>query len=266
VSDQLIVAGFHRSGTSLVCQLLRRVGLFLGYELFGANFSNPYGHFEDVEVLKLHEQLLADNGRTWQVSAPFLPVVAGRHWREMRRILDQRNADHDLWGFKDPRVCSFLMLWKHLLPNAKVLLVYRHFSDSTYSLGQRHSTLLFRNEGSRHQHRRFWEEPDLALRMWLIHNEALLRFARAYPGDTLAVSWEMVRSGFPIAGAINERWGLGLDEAPEVFDPAVAGARPGKQPVSDRCLIPRVLATWQALERLGEQTERMMKEATVADG
>jgi hypothetical protein len=36
----LIVAGFHRSGTSLVCQLLDRAGLFLGYELVGFEPSN----------------------------------------------------------------------------------------------------------------------------------------------------------------------------------------------------------------------------------
>lgn len=268
MSDQLIVAGFHRSGTSLVCQLLQRAGLFLGYELFGANFSNPYGHFEDVEVLKLHEQILADNGQTWQVSTPFLPALTGHHWRELRRIVERRNAEHDLWGFKDPRVCSFMMVWKHLLPNARALLVYRHFADSTYSLGQRHSTLLFRNEGSRQLHRRFWEEPDFGLRMWLMHNEALLRFAHAYPEDTLAVSWEMVRSGFPVVEAIKERWGLGLNEAPVsgVFDPTVVDGRPGKQPVSDRRLIPRVEATWRVLQRLSEQTKRIMEEAPVAEG
>jgi hypothetical protein len=76
LSEQLIVAGFHRSGTSLVCQLLHRAGLFLGYDLMGAAFSNPYGHFEDTEVHHLHEQILADNGHTWMVSEPFLPVIA----------------------------------------------------------------------------------------------------------------------------------------------------------------------------------------------
>ena len=67
MSEQLIIAGFHRSGTSLVCQLLHRAGLFLGDELLGATFSNPNGHFEDAEVVELHERILADNGRTWRV-------------------------------------------------------------------------------------------------------------------------------------------------------------------------------------------------------
>ena len=266
MSDQLIVAGFHRSGTSLVCQLLHRAGLFLGYDLMGASFSNPYGHFEDTEIFDLHEQLLADNGQTWMISEPFLPVIAGYRWQEMERIIQRRNAEYNLWGFKDPRVCSFMMIWKHLLPNSRTLLVYRHFSDTTYSLGRRQSAeLLTKPTGPQRRYRRFWEEPDLALRMWLTHNEALLTFARTYPEDTLAVSMDMIQNGFPLIRAINRRWGFGLKEVAvaEIIDPTVTERRSGRQPVSDRRLIARVEATWRALEQLGGQTERTMEEATL---
>jgi hypothetical protein len=266
MSEHLIVAGFHRSGTSLVCQLLHRAGLFLGYDLMGATFSNPHGHLEDLEIVDVHDQILADNGHTWMVSEPFLPAITARHWRRMQEIIRRRDAEHGLWGFKDPRVCLFMMIWKYLLPDAKVLLVYRHFSDTTYSLGRRQSTELFsRPTGPQRVYRRFWEEPDLALRLWLTHNEALLTFARTYPEDTLALSLGMVQSAFPVVGAVNQRWGLSLREvsASEVFDPAATEMRPDKQPISDRRLVDRVEATWRALEQLGEQTRRTMEETTV---
>jgi hypothetical protein len=160
------------------------------------------------------------------------------------------------------------MIWKYLLPNAKVLLVYRNFSDTTYSLGRRQSAeLLSDPTGPPSLYRRFWEEPDLALRMWLTHNEALLTFARTYPEDSLVVSMEMVHNGFPVVGAINRRWGLRLEEAsiPEVFDPTVTERRPGRQPVSDRRLINRVDATWQALEQLRVQTAQSMEGTGVAE-
>src|SRR5918998_154478 len=268
VSDQLIVAGFHRSGTSLVCQLLHRAGLFLGYEMLGRRFSNPRGHFEDAEILDLHEQILADNGRTWLVGEPFLPIITEHHWRSMKRIVGRRNADHSLWGFKDPRVCLFLMIWKHLLPNAKVLLVYRNFSDTTYSLGRRQSAeLLSDPTGPPRLYRRFWEEPDLALRMWLVHNEALLTFARTYPEDSLVVSLEMVQNGFPVVVAINRQWGLGLEEvsASDIFDPTVTERQPGRQPISDKGLIDRIYAVRQALEQLSEQTARSIEGERVAE-
>src|SRR5918992_6042940 len=105
----------------------------------GATFSNPHGHFEDIQAYDLHQQILADNGRTWLVTEPFMPVITESHWQQMERFIQRRNAEHHLWGFKDPRVCLFVMIWKHLLPNAKVLLVYRHFSDAAYSLGRRQS-------------------------------------------------------------------------------------------------------------------------------
>ena len=267
-SSQLIVAGFHRSGTSLVCQVLHRAGLFLGYDVLGRRFSNPRGHFEDTEILALHEQMLADNGRTWLVSEPFLPIVTEHHWRRMEQIVRRRNADYSLWGFKDPRVCLFLMIWKHLLPNAKVLLVYRNFSDTAYSLGRRQSAeLLSDPTGPARLYRRFWEEPDLALRMWLTYNEAILTFARTYPRDCLVVSLEMIQDGFPVVEAVNCWWGLGLEEvsALEVFDASLTERRPGRQPLSDRRLIDRLDAAWVALEQLSEQTERIIEEARVAE-
>lgn len=266
MGGQLIVAGFHRSGTSLIGQLLQCAGLFLGDKLLEKHPSNPYGHFEDAEVVGLHDQILADNGLSWIVSEPFLPVINESHWRRMRQLIERRNAKHELWGFKDPRVCLFLTVWKHLLPGAKVLLVYRHFSDSTYSLHRRESTLLFSKRGPQPLHRRFWEEPDLALRMWLVHNKALLSFARVYPEDTLAVSFDMIRDGFPVVQAINRRWGLGLDDVPlsDVFDPTVTSQRRGRQPVSDRRLIDPVDATWRDLEGLSERAERMMRGNKVA--
>ena len=260
MSDQLIIAGFHRSGTSATARLLNRAGLFLGYELLEALPSNPYGHFEDREVVTLHNQLLADSEQTWMVGEPFLPVVSERRWQRMRQIIERRNTEQALWGFKDPRACLFLMLWKYLLPDAKVLIVYRHFSASTYSLGQRHSSDLFQGRGNELMHRRFWEEPDLALRMWLVHNKALLAFARAYLEDTLVISIDMIRDGFPLVWALNRRWRLGLMEVPiaEVFDPSVTTGRIDTQRVSDRGLIGETMATWQALESLSRRTERML--------
>lgn len=269
VSEQLVIAGFHRSGTSATAQLLQRAGLFLGYELLDALPSNPYGHFEDREIVRVHSQLLADNEQTWMVGEPLLPVIGAQRWQRMQGMIERRNSEHALWGFKDPRACLFLPAWKYLLPDMKVLIVYRHFSASTRSLGQRHSSDLFRGRGREVVHRRFWKEPDLALKMWLVHNKALLRFARAYPRDTLTVSIDMIRDGFPLCWVLNRRWRFGLKDVPtgEVFDSNVtAGRTTEKQPVSDRRLIGEVNATWKALEGLSRRAEKLLERGTTLVG
>lgn len=258
MNRQLIVAGFHRSGTSLVGQLLQTAGLFLGYELVGPNRSNPHGHFEDAEILDLHKRLLGDAGASWQVDEPLRPPIDAAREAELVGLIERRDRDHALWGFKDPRVCLFLDEWKTRLPEAKVLIVYRHCSETSESLARRHSDAIFRKGGGDELDRRLFEEPDLALRMWLVYNEALIAFAREHPQDVLAVSLDALHAGFPLVEAVNRRWKLGLDErsGPAVLDTAGRRARGGRQPVADPALIEPALATWEALEEIAAQTQR----------
>lgn len=259
MSTQLLVAGFHRSGTSLTAQILHHCGLFLGERLMGAHSTNPHGHFEDEEIVELHDEILADNGLTWQVTGPPPPVVDESRRSQMREIIQRRQAGHEVWGFKDPRVCLFLNTWKELLPEARVLVVYRSFVEVISSLHKRHTDGILQQRGRQDLHRRFWEERDLALRMWLTHNRALLGFARAYREDVMVVSFEMLRQGFPLIGALNERWSIGLSESPEadLFDPSLAPRADIRHPVSNEEIIGEALDTWEALERLSRQTKEL---------
>ena len=47
----LVVVGMHRSGTSLTTNWLQKCGLDIGAKLEGKEFSNPDGHFEDIDFL-----------------------------------------------------------------------------------------------------------------------------------------------------------------------------------------------------------------------
>jgi len=225
----LIVAGFHRSGTSAAARLLHQAGAHMGDELVGARLSNPFGHYEDVSVVRLHEALLSDNGRTWQVEDELLPAVAPGRWEEMRTFIISRQKGHPVWGFKDPRVCFFLQAWKHLLPESRVVVVFRHYAEAVASLHRREARLALAGEGPGDLPRRFWQVPALGLRMWLAHNRALLDFATAHPGDVLAVSFDALRAGTPLAAAAEARWGLGLRAVP-TFEAVQPGFPPAERP------------------------------------
>jgi hypothetical protein len=236
VSDVLLVAGFHRSGTSLVTRLLHQAGLFVGDTLLEPLRSNPYGHFEDSEVVTIHEQILQDNGMGWQVTQRWVPTVGSTRWQSIESLVRRRRAAHQFWGFKDPRLSLFLPLWKHVIPEARVLVVFRHYADCANSLERRHAEQLMDGFGPETIHRPFFEEPDLALRMWIAHNESLLSFAARYPDDVYAVSFETVRSGYPLVAALTKRWGLPFRATStlEVFDPTVTSDRTHPLPVADR--------------------------------
>jgi hypothetical protein len=97
--------------------------------------------------------------------------------------------------------------------------------------------------------------------MWLVHNNALLAFARTFPRDTMTVSLDMIRDGFPLVWALNRRWNLNLEDVPnaEVFDQSISMRRVRRQPVSDPELGKEVRGTWRSLEKLSGQTEMVLR-------
>lgn len=262
----LTVAGFHRSGTSLLTQLLHRAGLFVGDDLISEDTTNPYGHFEDWEFVRLHKALLADNGFTWQVDRPLLPYIAPDRWAHMAHLVERRGLSHTLWGFKDPRSCFFLPAWKHLIPDLKTIVIYRHWADSAYSLERRHASDLVEGKGPMELHRLFWERPDHALRMWVEHNRALVRYARTYPDDTLVVPLSALEQGLPIVDLVNAAWDVGLEPRStwEVFDPDALGRRPGRQPVMRNDTVAALEKTWHDLDDLAELSQARVQETAHA--
>ena len=78
-SVQIIVTGFHRSGTSMAMQSLKKAGVHIGDSQLVANLSNPDGLFEDVEAVKLHDRWLAPTGA--------VPINHPRSQRRMQTLV-----------------------------------------------------------------------------------------------------------------------------------------------------------------------------------
>lgn len=252
---QLIIAGFHRSGTSLLTQYLHGGGLFVGDRLLGAMPSNPYGHFEDRAFLELHRSILNSHGDDFQWDAPFAFHVSQAHWRRMKSLVVRRETAHADWGFKDPRVCLFMGHWKYLMPSARTVIVYRDPGDSVRSLESRHASGYFDGQGNADKHLRFFREPDHGLKLWDTYNRALVSFAEAHLDDCLVMPFTHLTSGVPVVDLLNERFGSTLTPPDTtVFDPSATHRRESSQRVHDPAVAERVATTWRALESLAERT------------
>jgi hypothetical protein len=253
---EVIVAGFHRSGTSSVTQLLHAAGLFVGDELIGALPTNPYGHFEDREVVRIHDRILLENGFNWQVAEDFVPKISPLRWRAMQDYVEHRRLEHRLWGFKDPRVCLFLPAWKHVLPDSKILITFRPVKDCASSLARRHAGEIFETTGPQEVHRKFFTIPDLAARMWLVYNRALVDFARHHPQDVLTVSFDGLLRGLPLTRLLRLAWGLPLREVPTftTLDPLATTKRGSRQPIADPNLATALDAVYEDLIELEQET------------
>ncbi len=254
---QLIVAGFHRSGTSMLTQLLVEAGLFVGDDLLGSMPSNPYGHFEDTEVLRIHRAILERNGTDWQWDAPFPFFIGEDHWNALVRFVRKRELKHRDWGFKDPRVCLFMGAWKYLLPDSKFVVVYRDPGECVRSMETRQAEDLFQDKGNAADHRRFFTEPDHGLRLWDTYNRALLSFVREHRDDCLVVSHDRLVRGYPVVRRINELLGASLADVPSsaVYDPSATSSRTAPQRYADEAVATRVRETWDALVSLSDVEE-----------
>jgi hypothetical protein len=124
----IVVAGMHRSGTSLISSVLTAMHVDMGHDTLGADRNNVRGYFEDIEFLELHRRILN------QCS----PNDEGGHpdwgWTENERLdrdsfkdfileakalLARRAENPGLWGWKDPRTSLLLDFWDALLDNGR---------------------------------------------------------------------------------------------------------------------------------------------------
>ncbi|QJX01931.1 hypothetical protein HML84_06000 [Alcanivorax sp. IO_7] len=61
-STTVIIAGMHRSGTSLTASLLKDAGVDIGDDLLPPAPDNQRGFFEDRGFQEFHEQVMAKGG------------------------------------------------------------------------------------------------------------------------------------------------------------------------------------------------------------
>ena len=125
----VVVFGSGRSGTSLLMQVLAKLGMRLSKELLGPHYENQDGFFEDVQIIELHKGLLSEIG-----SMPLLPLPDG--WIDSPAVIPYRNkikavveenvfqSGNSTWCVKDPRLSSLLPLW---IPIFKSLWIVPHF-------------------------------------------------------------------------------------------------------------------------------------------
>lgn len=126
----VVVLGMHRSGTSLVANVLHHLGVHMGDRLLGANEWNPCGHWEDLDFFELNVDLLRAAGGDWANPPGEMAVQAVGEWfrLEMRNLVGWKNGQgRKAWGFKDPRTALTILLWHPvLMAAAKGDLYYVH--------------------------------------------------------------------------------------------------------------------------------------------
>jgi hypothetical protein len=170
----------HRSGTSLVASWLQRCELAIDHGgLVGPAIGNPLGHFEDVDFIRLHAssiKSLVPGSYGWKVFANrFLPFTEEERQRA-NEIVKARTEMDSLWGWKDPRSVVFLRQWREIIPDLKVLLVWRPCHEVVKSL-------VSRAKRAHYHHYKIGTYE--AVKLWLSYNGLVYAYKGQSARDTL---------------------------------------------------------------------------------
>lgn len=203
----LCIAGMHRSGTSLVSSLLQSGGLDIGQCLMRARAGNIKGHFEDLDFVRFHIQVLKSfrlptSGFTLERNLS----IRGCHVRQARTLIDARRRRLVPWGWKDPRTTLFLDCWRQMLPESNFLLLYRCPWDVVDSMLRRGDEEL-------------GADPSSAVRLWIHYNRLLLNFHDRFPESCLCVSsYRAAQAPLLLREALARKFGLELCPLADLFD------------------------------------------------
>lgn len=207
------VLGMHRSGTSMITEILHRCGLSVGpYEELVPPMakSNPRGHWEPRELVAINDQILAENGAKWDtVTCADIPLE-----RELPPQLEARIASYvtlweqrgESWVWKDPRLCLTAHYWREILGDsyAGAFIVLRTPSAISASLVVRDGI----DEGrareliDAYSKARYWGDFSMRRQLWLVYEEFFAGWVSRFDpvkeihrvlGPVLGVSIDTVR-------------------------------------------------------------------------
>lgn len=249
VSDcaPVIIAGMHRSGTSILTKILDDLGLFVGNGLDSNHEPNFF--------VTLNNWLLHQAGGAWDYPEPFADflkyddLVASRvaqldrlmaapraiQFMGLKRYLNTRSIKNmtQPWGWKDPRNTFTLPLWLKVFPNAKLLVIHRHGVDVANSLATRaekmSKALPAQLDG---QAPVLWRLPlsilsfsrcrdtEEGMKLWQLYSETADQYAQALGERALVLRYEEFLSD-PVPQVEKALDFIGIEAPPEAVSRSV---------------------------------------------
>lgn len=172
-----VVLGMHKSGTTLVSELLHHSGIEMVVNSNSAGYDQG-DHYERETTNSLNKELLGCGNLS------SLKVFTKLETSDINAELDTKARElvvtlfdgHKPRGFKDPRTCLTYRYWAKILPRHKLICVYRAYPEVHRHYTKRTRLAPFR--GIR------------TLRAWHIYNsEVLEAYVKTAPLDRLIIDY-----------------------------------------------------------------------------
>ncbi len=208
----VIMAGMHRSGTSLTASLLQSAGMYIGDRLMGINTGNAKGHFEDWDFVDFHQSVLHSQGISVAGWTKHNSLQVQQQYMVTAQNLILSRKEHSIWGWKDPRTTLFLDFWSQLIPDAKYIFVYRSPWEVVDSLFRR-GDVIFRTN------------PNFAVGQWCNYNQAVLNFYQQHQERSFLISIDsIIQNSNDFIDLVKQKFSLELRPPESLYEPALFNA------------------------------------------
>jgi len=132
----VIVLGMHRSGTSMVAGVLKKLGVNMGKDTT-PDRRNPLGHFENKEFVNLNDQILKKAGGSWMNPPAKEKILQQKNYFLIKIESLIQKQKSGIWGWKDPRTCLTIEFYLPHLINPYFIVCHRDFFGIAKSLKKR---------------------------------------------------------------------------------------------------------------------------------
>ncbi len=197
----VVVLSLSRSGSSVLARILHEVlGVDFGEPIdhIPANRTNPDGFFENREVLKLNEDVLASIGAGVFQPPPleyFLRGGLDDQVARMRRVIEFYFPEAATIGIKDPRLALTLPVWRAAWPPIVPVIIFRDPGAAASSIVEQNGIAL-----------------DHALSLWYPYYQRILQYTTGLP--RFVTSFErLVALPVEVTGQLARHLGVSFDPA-----------------------------------------------------
>jgi hypothetical protein len=180
LQPHLIITGMHRSGTSYLSRALNLSGVNLGpiSQYYDTEITpitgNAKGHWENVEVNHINEEILKTNDCSWDHIPNTIDKIPSNLSKRINDVFDSFHKSKSVaYGFKDPRFCITLDKWIPFFDNPIIIGIFRNPLKVAESL-------KIRNNFS----------YDKSLLLWEMYNTHLIKYLKKHNGFLINFDWE----------------------------------------------------------------------------
>jgi len=174
-----VVLGMHKSGTTLVAQILHHSGINM-IDDATTNMSYELGNqYERNSTRFINQKILNSEGKFSLNIAPPKELKISSEEHNMKSVIQSCNQKYLNWGFKDPRTCLTYPLWASELSEHKIIVIYR----SANEMWQR-----YRDKSVRIKYR-FPYASWLLYKRWCEYNALIINYLKNTSKDFIVVEY-----------------------------------------------------------------------------